>query len=142
MTVSGLDTALGALIEHAAALSSRDDQRCTESLSVPFVHLWQDGEILRYEDSRGGDLLGHFARAKLNPDEFGHTEVDEASLILDWDELKAFYVRFTRYSQGGDKLGQSEAIWVVTRVGRRWKLKLRIGAARVKDEAIPHRNVR
>ena len=58
--------------------------------------------------------------------------MDEAELILDWEDLKAFHVKFTRYAREGGTLGQSEAIWVAIRSGECWRLELRIGAARVK----------
>ena len=126
------DTPLKALIEHAAAFSSKDNRRYAENLSLPFVHLWQDGEILRYDHAGEVDLFRHYARAKLDAENFGRTELDAADLILDWDDLKAFYAKFTRYTPEGGKLDQSEAIWVAIRAGERWKLKLRIGAARIK----------
>jgi hypothetical protein len=132
MTTPTDNTPLNALIEHAASFSSRDNPRYTENLSLPFVHLWQDGEILRYDDPGDVDLFKHYARAKLDAENFGRTELDEADLILDWDDLKAFHVKFARYMPDGRKLGRSEAIWVVIRTGERWKLKLRIGAARIK----------
>jgi hypothetical protein len=125
------DTPLKALIEHVAAFSSRDNQRFAEILSLPFIHLWQDGEIWRYEDRSDVDLLKQYAKAEIDAENFGRTELDEARLILDWDGLKAFYVRFTRYSAGGDKAGRAEAIWVAIRDGECWKLKLRIGARRI-----------
>ena len=125
-------TPLKALIEHAAAFSSKDNRRYADNLALPFVHLWPDGEILRYDDRTGVDLFKHYARAKLDAENFGRTELDEADLILDWDDLKAFYIKFTRYKPDGGKLGQSEAIWVAIRAGGRWKLKLRVGARRIK----------
>ncbi len=127
-----MDTPLKALIEHLAAFSSRDNQRFADILSLPFVHLWQDGEIWRYDDRSEVDLLKQYARAEIDAENFGRTELDEAKLILDWDDLKAFYVKFTRYTPMGDKAGRAEAIWVAVRDGGRWKLKLRIGAARIK----------
>lgn len=132
MTPPARNTALKALIEHAAAFSSKDNERYAETLSLPFVHLWQDGEILHYDDAGDIDLCKHYARAKIDTENFGHTELDEAELILDWEDLKAFHVKFTRYAQEGGTLGQSEAIWVAIRTGECWKLKLRIGAARIK----------
>lgn len=124
-------TPLMALIEHLEAFSSRDNRRFAEALSLPFVHLWQDGEIWRYEDRSDVDLLRQYARAEIDEKTFGRTDLDEARLILDWDELKAFYVRFTRYSAAGDNAGRAEAIWVAIRDRGSWKLKLRIGAARI-----------
>jgi hypothetical protein len=127
--VSG--TPLEALIEHAAAFSSKDNRRYAESLSLPFVHLWQDGEILRYDGPDDVDLFNHYTRARIDAQVFGRTELDEARLVLDWETLKVFYVRFTRYTQAGGTLGRSEAIWAATRSGHSWRLKLRIGAARI-----------
>lgn len=132
MTPPARNTALKALIEHAAAFSSKDNERYAETLSLPFVHLWQDGEILHYDDPGDIDLFKHYARAKIDAENFGHTELDEAELILDWEDLKAFHVKFTRNTKEGGTLGQSEAIWVAIRSGECWKLKLRIGAARIK----------
>jgi hypothetical protein len=132
MTPHLVNTALQALIEHAAAFSSKDNRRYADSLSLPFVHLWPDGEVLRYDACSDVDLFEHYARAKLDAESFGRTELDEARLILDWDDLKAFYVKFTRYGNDGGKLGQSEAIWVAVRAGGCWRLKLRIGAERTK----------
>lgn len=126
------NTALKALIEHAAAFSSRDNRTYADNLSLPFVHLWQDGEILRYDNPSDVDLFEHYARAGLDAENFGRTELDEADLILDWDDLKAFHVKFTRFMPDDGKLSQSEAIWVAIRSGKCWKLKLRIGAARIK----------
>lgn len=131
MTTPSDNIPLKALIEHAAAFSSKDNQRYAENLSLPFVHLWQDGEVLRYDDPSDVDLFKHYARAKLDAENFGRTELDEADLILDWDDLKAFHVKFTRYTLGGHKLGRSEAIWVAIRAGECWKLKLRIGARQI-----------
>jgi hypothetical protein len=125
------DTPLKALIEHVAAFSSRDNRRFAEVLALPFVHLWQDGEIWRYEDRGDVDLLKQYARAEIDEKTFGRTELDEARLILDWDDLKAFYVTFTRYAPQGDKVGRAEALWVAIRDGGCWKLKLRIGARRI-----------
>lgn len=125
-------TPLKALVEHLAAFSSRDNQRFAGILSLPFVHLWQDGEIWRYDDPGDVDISKQYAKAGIDAENFGCTELDEASLILDWDDLKAFYVKFTRYSAGGDKAGRAEAIWVAVRDGGSWKLKLRIGARRIK----------
>ena len=121
-------TPLMALIEHLEAFSSRDNGRFAKALSLPFVHLWQDGEIWRYEAGSDVDLLKQYAKAGIDEKTFGRTELDEAQLILDWDDLKAFGVRFTRYSAGGGKEGRAEAIWVAIREGGCWRLKLRIGA--------------
>ena len=126
------NSVLEALIEHVAAFSSKDNARYADNLSLPFVHLWQDGAILRYDHRSDVDLLGHYARAGLDAESFARTELDEADLILDWDDLKAFHVKFTRFAPHDGKLGQSEAIWVAIRDGQSWKLKLRIGAARIK----------
>ena len=131
MAEAPVDTPLKALIEHAAAFSSRDNQRFADILSLPFVHLWQDGEIWRYDDPSDVDISKQFAKAGIETENFGRTELDEARLILDWDDLKAFYVRFTRYSVGSDKTGRAEAVWVAIRDGGCWKLKLRIGARRI-----------
>ena len=126
-------TALKALIEHAAAFSSKDNRRYADNLSLPFVHLWQNGEILRCEDRGDVDLFEHYARAGLDAENFLRTELDETDLILDWEDLKAFHVKFTRYGPGGGKAGRAEAIWVTTRDEEgRWKLKLRIGAAPIR----------
>lgn len=125
-------TALKALIEHAAAFSSRDNRRYADNLSLPFVHLWQDGEILRYYNRGDVDLFGHYSRAGLDAGNFARTELDEADLILDWDDLKAFHVKFTRFAPDDGKLSQSEAIWVTIRDDECWKLKLRIGAVRIR----------
>lgn len=125
------NTPLAALIEHLEAFSSRDNRRFAEALSLPFVHLWQDGEIWRYDNRGDVDLSKQYIKAEIDEKTFGCTELDEARLILDWDDLKAFYVRFTRYSAGGDKTGRAEAIWVAIRDGGSWKLKLRIGARRI-----------
>ncbi len=124
--------ALQALIEHAAAFSSRDNGRYADNLSLPFVHLWPDGGILRYDNRSEADLSAHYARAGLDVGNFARTELDAADLILDWDDLKAFHVKFTRFMPDERKSGQSEALWVAIRDGRSWKLKLRIGAARIK----------
>jgi hypothetical protein len=129
---SGARTALEALIGHATAFSSKDSEKYAGTLALPFVHLWQDGEILRYDHPGDVDLSRHYARAKIDAGNYGRTELDEAELILDWEDLKAFHVKFTRYTPEGGTLGQSEAIWVAIRSGECWKLKLRIGAARVK----------
>lgn len=127
------NTALKALIEHVAAFSSKDNARYADNLSLPFVHLWQDGAILRYDNRSDVDLFEHYARAGLDAENFERTELDEADLILDWGDLKAFYVKFTRLTRGDGKSSQSEAIWVAIRDGQCWKLKLRIGAARIKQ---------
>src|SRR6266571_4553429 len=124
--------ALEALIEHAAAFSGKDNVRYTGTLALPFIHLWQDGAILRYADPGNVDLFEHYARAKIDVENYGRTKLDEAELILDWEDLKAFHVKFTRYTREGGTLGRSEAIWVAIRSGECWKLKLRIGAARIK----------
>jgi len=125
-------TALQALIEHAAAFSGKDNERYAGTLALPFVHLWQDGEILRYDEPGDIDLFKHYARAKIDAKNYGRTELDEAKLILDWEDLKAFHVKFTRYTRESGTLGRSEAIWVAIRSGECWKLKLRIGAVRIK----------
>jgi hypothetical protein len=124
-------TALLALLEHLEAFSSRDNGRFADALSMPFVHLWQDGELWRYEDRRDVDLLQQYAKSGIDEKTFDCTELDEARLILDWEDLKAFYVRFTRYSTAGDSAGRAEAIWVATRDRGVWKLKARIGARRI-----------
>ena len=131
MNTSAGDTPLEALIEHLAAFSSGDDQTFAEILSLPFVHLWQDGEIWRYDDRGEVDLSKQYAKAGVDAANFGRTGLDEASLILDWTDLKAFHVRFTRYTSEGKNTGRAEAIWVVIRDKGCWKLKLRIGAARI-----------
>jgi hypothetical protein len=125
-------TPLKALIEHLEAFSSRDNRRFAGVLSLPFVHLWQDGEIWRYDDPSDVDILKQYVKTGIDAENFGRTELDEARLILDWDDLKAFYVIFTRYTLQGDKVGRAEAIWVAIRDGGSWKLKLRIGAGRIK----------
>jgi hypothetical protein len=131
MNIPASDTPLKALIEHLAAFSSRDNRRFAEILSLPFVHLWQDGEIWRYDDSGEVDLSKQYAKAEIDAENFGRTELDEANLILDWDDLKAFHVIFTRYTPEGNKTSRAEAIWVVIRDKGCWKLKLRIGAVRM-----------
>lgn len=130
MTAPAGDTPLTALIEHLAAFSSRDNQRFADILSLPFVHLWPDGEIWRCDERSGVDLLKQYAKAGIDAMRFGRTELDEATLVLDWDDLKAFHVEFTRYESSGGEAGRAEAIWVVVRDGGCWKLKLRIGAVR------------
>ena len=132
MSTSICDTPLKALIEHAAAFSSKDDERFAENISLPFIHLSHDGEVWRYENSSDVDLLKQYAKANIDVETFGRTVLDEASLILDWDDLKAFYTKFTRYTREGAKINQAEAIWVTIREGTSWKVKLRVGAARVK----------
>ena len=127
-----INTPLQALIGHLAAFSSRDNQKFAECLSLPFIHLWQDGEIWQYGSRGDVDLAKQYARAEIDVESFGRTELDEADLILDWAELKAFHVKFTRVMIGGDNAGRAEAIWVVIREGGCWKLKLRIGAARIR----------
>lgn len=125
-------SALGALIEHTAAFWSRDNRRYADCLSLPFVHLWPEGDIACYEHPAEVDLFVHYARAGLDARNFGRTELDEARLVLDWQRLKAYHVKFTRYSPEGAGLAQSEALWVAVRAGESWKLKLRIGAERTK----------
>jgi hypothetical protein len=124
-------TPLGALLDHLAAFSGRDNFRFAEAVSLPFVHLWHDGELWRYEDCGDIDLLKQYAKSGIDEKTFGRTELDEARLVLDWESLKAYYVRFTRYSSAGDKAGRAEAIWVALRESGSWKLKLRIGARRI-----------
>ena len=126
------DTPLKALIEHAAAFSSKDPQRFAENLSLPFIHLSPDGEIWRYENPDDVDLFRQYTKAGIDVETFGRTELDEANFILDWDDLKAFHTKFTRYAKDGEKINQAEAIWVAIREDKYWKVKLRIGAARVK----------
>ncbi len=121
-----------ALTEHTAAFSDKDNERYAETLALPFVHLWQDGEILRYDNQGDVDLFTHYARAKIDAANYGHTGLDGAELILDWEDLKAYHVKFTRYTREGCTLGRSEAIWVAIRSGECWRLKLRIGAVRIK----------
>jgi len=123
--------AFAALIEHAAAFSSRDNAKYAKNLSLPFVHLWPNGDLLRYDTDAEVDLVAHYERAGLDAANFGHTELDEVELILDWKDLKAFHTKFTRYSPRGDRLSQSEAVWVIVRSGDGWKMKLRIGAASI-----------
>lgn len=130
MEVPASGSALGALIEHTAAFSSRDNHRYANCLSLPFVHLWPEGDILRYEDPARVDLSDHYARAGLDARNFGRTELNEARLVLDWQRLKAYHVKFTRYAPGGAGLAQSEALWVAVHAGESWKMKLRIGAER------------
>ena len=122
---------LQALIEHLEAFSSRDNRRFADAVSLPFVHLWHDGELWRYGEPGDVDLQKQFAKAGIDTKTFGRTELDEARLVLDWEHLKAFCVRFTRYSTAGDRAGQAEAVWVAVRDGAFWKLKLRIGARRM-----------
>jgi len=124
-------TALEALIEHARGFSSGDDERYAATLALPFVHLWPDGEVLSYDAPGDVGLPAHYARAGIDPLTFGRSDLDEARLVLDWKDLKAFYVGFSRYTRDDRALGRSEAIWVVIRSGASWKLKLRIGAVRV-----------
>ena len=121
-------TPLRALIEHLEAFSNRDDRRFAAGLSPPFIHLWQDGEVWRYDDPGEVDISKQYAKAGIDEKTFGRTELDEASLVLDWEDLKAFRVKFTRYTVAGGKAGRAEAIWVAIRDGAFWKLKLRIGA--------------
>ena len=132
MIPSGSNTALKALIEHAAAFSSKDNETYVEALALPFVHLWPDGEIVCHDTPADIDLFDHYAGGGIAVEKFGRTELDAADLILDWERLKTFYVKVTRYTQDGVPLGQSEAIWVAVRTEKSWKLKLRIGAARIK----------
>ena len=42
---------LKALTEHLEALSSRDILRFADAMSLPFVHVWLDGET-KYSESR------------------------------------------------------------------------------------------
>jgi hypothetical protein len=119
------------LLEHLEAFSSRDNRRLAAALSLPFVHLWQDGEILQYQCRDDVDILRQYAKSGIDEKTFWRTELDAANLILDWVDLKAFCVRFTRYSVAGGVAGRAEALWVVIRDGDSWKMKLRIGAARV-----------
>ena len=121
-------TPLQALIEHLAAFSGGDNRRFAEALSLPFFHLWQDGEVWRYDEPGEVDISKQYAKAGIDEKTFGRTELDEASLVLDWEDLKAFRVKFTRYTAAGGKAGRAEAIWVAIRDGAFWKLKLRIGA--------------
>lgn len=126
------DTPLKALLEHATAFSSRDNQQFAQNLAFPFIHVWPDGEILAYEEASDVDLLAQYARARIDVSKFGRTELDEATVVLDWPDLKAFHTKFTRLTPESEVLGQAEAIWVVVRDGAVWKLKLRIGALPVK----------
>src|SRR5829696_749521 len=98
MTTSGSDTALKALLEHTAAFSSKDNGAYTEALALPFIHLWQDGEILCHEKRADIDLFDHYARGGIDAENYDRTELDQADLILDWEHLKAFRVKFTRYA--------------------------------------------
>jgi len=132
MEASARGSAFAALIEHTVAFSSRDNRRYAECLSLPFVHLWPEGDFIRYECPAEIDLLAHYVRAGLDARNFGRTELDEARLVLDWQRLKAYHVKFTRFAPGGVGLAQSEALWVAVRTGQSWKLKLRIGAERTK----------
>jgi hypothetical protein len=132
MSTPASDTPLKELIEHAAAFSSKDNQRFAENLSLPFIHLSPDGEVWQYKDPGDVDLFKQYAKARIDAENFGRTELDEANLILDWDDLTAFHTKFTRYTRGGEKIGQAEAIWVAIREGTGWKVKLRIGAVQIK----------
>lgn len=122
------ETPLKALLEQLAAFSARDDRRFAEAVSLPFVHLWPDGDLWHHETSADIDLLRQYAKAGIDAGSFGRTELDEARLVLDGTELKAFRVTFTRYTQAGDRISQSAALWVTVRERGAWKLKLRIGA--------------
>jgi hypothetical protein len=121
-------TPLESLIEHTAAFSSRDNERYADILSVPFVHLWPDGQVWSCDDGRQISLSAHYKAANLTAENFDHTELDHAVVVLDWPDLKAYHVKFSRYTPRGGNAGQSEAIWVVVRADDGWKVKLRIGA--------------
>ena len=123
-----MGTPLQVLLEHLAAFSNGDNGRLAAALSLPFVHLWPDGTVWSYDRPDEVDIAKQYEKAGIDAATYGRTELDEARLILDWEELKAFYVRFTRYSADGDIAVRAEAIWVVTRGDAGWKLKLRIGA--------------
>jgi len=132
-TLKTADTAtpFGALLEHAAAFSSKDDRRFAESLSLPFMHVWPDGEIVEYKEPPDVDSLAQLAEASAGVAIFGQTELEAATLVLDWSDLKAFRARLARYSPQGQYLGAAEGIFVVVREGASWKVKLSIGAVTV-----------
>lgn len=124
------DTPIGALLAHLEAFSARDNARFREAVSTPFCHLWPDGDLWVCSNESELDIAQQYAKGGIDPEKFGWTSLDDATLVLDWDGLKAFRVRFTRYGRDGGRLGRSEAIWAVTRAEAGWKMKLRIGAAR------------
>jgi hypothetical protein len=133
MTPDHSMTPLRALLEHAAALSSKDNRRFAETLSQPFMHVWPNGEILEYRDQGDVNLLAQLAKVPIDVESFGQIELESASLILDWTDLKAFRVRFRRYEAQGQNRGQAEGIYVVVRDGTSsWKVKLSIGIVPVK----------
>jgi len=124
-------TPLRALLEHAAALSSKDDRRFVETVSLPFIHLRPDGEIVEYRQPGDVHLSTQLAKAPMDVNSFGQTELEAATLVLDWNDLKVFHTRLTRYAAEGKYLGKAEAICVVVLEGESWKVKLSIGAAPV-----------
>ena|SRR5438128_7129511 len=132
MTTDDTMTPLRALLEHAAALSSKDNRRFAETLSLPFIHVWPNGEIIEYKQPGDIDLSAQFAKAPVDPAIFGQTELQGASLILDWTDLKAFRTRLTTYASQGQNPGQAEGICVVVREGPSWKVKLTLGIVPVK----------
>lgn len=127
------DAPLLALLEHIEAFSSRDNARYARALAIPFVHLWADGAILRYDTAADVDLAAHLATAGLDRRSFERAQLEQTDLVLDWPELKAFRVIFTRRRPGGEPSGRWEALWVTLRADGEWKLKLRIGARRLSD---------
>ena len=74
-------TALEALIEHSAAFSGKDNERYAGTLALPFVHLWQDGEVLRYDDPGDVDLFEHYARATIDAENYGRPNCARRSLF-------------------------------------------------------------
>jgi hypothetical protein len=125
------DTPVKAMLEHLAAFSAGDDRRFVEAVSLPFVHLWPDGELWHHGVPADIHVLRQYAKAGIDAETFGGSELDEAVLILDGRDLKAFRVTFTRTTRAGGSIGRSAAIWVTVRERGAWRLKLRIGAVPV-----------
>ncbi len=122
---AAIQSAIGVVDAHMAALNARDPEVIVATLHFPHYRLagsafkvWETPDT--YLDDFYAPAGEGWGRSQWNRQTVIHAEAEKVHLDME----------FTHFRTDGSELGTYRSIWVITRIGGRWAAQLRSSFAR------------
>lgn len=117
---AAIQSAIGVVDAHMAALNARDPAAIAATLHFPHYRL--AGSIMTVWQTPQTYLDDFYARAG---EGWGRSQWNRQQVIHAEKEKVHLDMEFTRFRSDGSELGTYRSIWVITRIGGRWAAQLR-----------------